>query len=97
MYMHEQREAFFRCTFLSKSTRRTAHVRAWDVGEAVKLFRTELQTEGVDERGTMEVSDFGGSETQRANYRPLLDPPPALPSPSPRRRRSLKPVLPAHD
>jgi hypothetical protein len=68
--MYEQRETFYRCTFQSKRSRRTAHVRAWDLGEAVKLFRTELQTDGVDERGTIEVSDLDGSETQRANYRP---------------------------
>jgi hypothetical protein len=69
--MIEQREGFYRCTFLSPRSRRTAHVRAWDVGEAVQLFRTELQTDGVVERGTIEVSDLDGSATQRARYRPL--------------------------
>jgi hypothetical protein len=69
--MPEMRESFFRCVFSSPRSRRVAHVRAWDVGEAVQLFRTELKADGVDERGAIEVSPFGGSgEGEHADYRP---------------------------
>jgi hypothetical protein len=69
--MNTQRESFFRCILSSPSSRRVAHVRAWDAGEAVKLFRTELRGDGVKERGTIEVSDFDGAhEPIRARYAP---------------------------
>ncbi len=69
--MNAQRESFFRCTFSSESSHRVAHVRAWDAGEAVQLFRTELKVDGVDERGTIEVSDLDGTlEPKRARYTP---------------------------
>ena len=69
--MNAQRESFFRCTFSSETSQRIAHVRAWDAGEAVQLFRTELQGDGVDERGTIEVNDLdGGQVPTRAQYRP---------------------------
>ncbi len=69
--MPVKRESFYRCTFVSPDSRRTAHVSAWDADEAVQLFRTELQTEGVDERGTIEVLRVGdSSEEQHAPYSP---------------------------
>ncbi len=69
--MNAQRESFFRCTFSSGSEQRIAHVRAWDAGEAVQLFRTELRGDGVEERGTIEVSDLdGANEPTRARYTP---------------------------
>lgn len=69
--MRLERESFYRCIFTSPHSRRMAHVRAWDAGEAVQLFRTELKTDGVGERGTIEVIPFRESdEGQRAGYRP---------------------------
>jgi hypothetical protein len=68
--MKAQRESFYRCTFSSPRSRRVAHVRAWDAGEAVQLFRSELRTDGVEERGTIQVTGFSGDEEQRAAYRP---------------------------
>jgi hypothetical protein len=69
--MNTQRESFFRCTFSSGKSQRVAHVRAWDAGEAVQLFRTELKGDGVDERGTIVVNDLEGlREPTRARYAP---------------------------
>lgn len=65
-----QKETFFRCTFSSARSQRVAHVRAWDRRDALQLFRTELQTEGVDERGTIEVEALDGGDPQRSDYRP---------------------------
>jgi hypothetical protein len=67
--MTPKRETFFRCTFSSVRRRRVAHVTAWDAKEAVQLFQAELMTDGVDERGTIEVTTPAGS-TRRAAYRP---------------------------
>ncbi len=69
--MQVKRESFYRCTFESPESRRTAHVSAWDADEAVQLFRSELRTEGVDERGTIEVLRLGdSSDEQHAAYSP---------------------------
>ena len=69
--MNAQRESFFRCTFSSGTSQRIAHVRAWDRGEAVQLFQTELRGDGVDERGTIEVNDLDGEkQPTRARYTP---------------------------
>lgn len=68
--MLARRETFYRCTFESEQSRRTAHVRAWDPGEAVQLFCTELRTDGVEERGTVEVTDLECAHVQKASYRP---------------------------
>jgi hypothetical protein len=68
--MQVKRESFYRCIFTSPRSRRVAHVRAWDVREAVQLFRTELETDGVEERGTIRVLSFDESCEQRASYRP---------------------------
>jgi hypothetical protein len=68
--MQDMRESFYRCVFTSPRSRRVAHVRAWDAGEAVKLFRTELRTDGVEERGTIQVLSFDESSEERAAYRP---------------------------
>jgi hypothetical protein len=64
------RESFYRCTFSSPKSRRVAHVRAWDVSEAVQLFRTELKADGVEERGKILVTGLGGHEEENAAYRP---------------------------
>jgi hypothetical protein len=64
------RESFYRCVFSSPRSRRVAHVRAWDAGEAVQLFRSELKLDGVAERGTIEVFPFGQEEAERGAYRP---------------------------
>lgn len=53
--MAEPRERFFRCTVSSEGTCRTGHVRAWDAEEAAQLFRAELEADGIDARGRIEV------------------------------------------
>ncbi len=68
--MVAQRETFFRCTFTSPGVRRIAHVSAWDDDDAVQLFQAELQGEGVDEAGTIEVVPLTGTSRRRAEYRP---------------------------
>jgi hypothetical protein len=68
--MKMKRESFYRCVFSSPRSQRVAHVRAWDAGEAVQLFRTELKSDGVAERGTIEVFPFGDDEGQVGAYRP---------------------------
>ncbi len=68
--MVAQRETFFRCTFTSSGLRRIAHVSAWDDEDAVQLFQAELQGEGVDEAGTIEVVPLSGNSRRRAEYRP---------------------------
>lgn len=68
MKMH--RESFYRCVFSSPKSRRTAHVRAWDAGEAAQLFKMELKSDGVAERGTIEVFSFGEADAQVGAYRP---------------------------
>ncbi len=68
--MRIKRESFYRCIFTSPRSRRVAHVRAWDAREAVQLFRTELETDGVEERGTIQVLPLDESSEQRAAYRP---------------------------
>jgi hypothetical protein len=68
--MTAHRETFYRCTFTSPRTRMIAHVRAWDAGEAMQLFQTELNTDGVEENGTIEVSNLAGAVSERARYRP---------------------------
>jgi len=70
--MTPKRETFFRCTYSSGRGRRqqVAHVTAWDAREAVQLFEVELRTDGVKERGTIEVTASGGGVTRRAVYRP---------------------------
>jgi len=68
--MNFTRESFYRCVFSSPRSERVAHVRAWDAGEAVQLFRSELASEGVAERGTIRVFSSGEAEARRAPYRP---------------------------
>jgi hypothetical protein len=68
--MKISRESFYRCVFSSPSSERVAHVRAWDAGEAVQLFRSELQSDGVAERGTIRVFTSADGEAERAAYRP---------------------------
>ncbi|HET6438290.1 MAG TPA: hypothetical protein VFG59_09530 [Anaeromyxobacter sp.] len=67
--MRFNRETFYRCIFSSPRSRRIAHVRAWDATEAAQLFKTELRTEGIDERGTIEVFPIGAGEGERSAYR----------------------------
>lgn len=66
--MKMQRESFFRCVFESPKSRRVAHVRAWDADEAALLFKTELASDGVDERGTIEVFPYGDEAAAPAAY-----------------------------
>ncbi len=67
--MSAKRESFYRCVFESPDSRRVGHVSAWDAEEAVQLFRSELRTEGVDERGTIGVLRIGDSgDEQRTAY-----------------------------
>ena len=68
--MKMQRESFYRCVFSSSSSRRVAHVRAWDADEAAQLFRTELRSDGVAERGTIQVFTFGDEAGEAAAYAP---------------------------
>ena len=69
--MQADRESFYRCTFTSPFSRRVAHVRAWDTGEALQLFHTELRADGVDEQGTIEATPFHPTgEPERAEYLP---------------------------
>jgi hypothetical protein len=62
-------DSFFRCVFSSPESERTAHVRAWNASDAVQLFRSELLSDGVEERGTIRVSSFSDDEARRAPYR----------------------------
>jgi len=64
------RESFFTCVFSSPSSRRVGHVRAWDAIEAEALFRAELAADGVEEKGTVDVSPLRAEARQRA---PRLD------------------------
>ncbi len=68
--MKVSRESFYRCVFSSPKEERVAHVRAWDAGEALQLFRSELHSDGVEERGTIRVFGSGDDEPRRAPYRP---------------------------
>jgi hypothetical protein len=68
--MAAQRESLFRCTFSSSGLRRVAHVSAWDHEDAVQLFHAELQGDGVDEAGTIEVEPLAGTSRRLAEYRP---------------------------
>ena len=68
--MKVSRESFFRCVFSSPKSERVAHVRAWDADEAVQLFRSELKSDGVEERGTIQVFPFGDELAGSAAYRP---------------------------
>ena len=62
--MKVQRESVFRCTFSSPDSRFVGHVRAWDADEAAQLFQAELRTDGVEERGTIEVTELGGGAAE---------------------------------
>jgi len=67
--MRIRRESFYRCTFSSPASLRVAHVRAWDADEAAQLFQVELRTDGVDERGEIQVTLLGGGpEEAHAAY-----------------------------
>jgi hypothetical protein len=68
--MKMQRESFYRCVFSSPQSERVAHVRAWDADEAVQLFRSELRSDGVEERGTIRVFPYGEGEAEQGAYRP---------------------------
>lgn len=68
--MKVSRESFYRCVFSSPKSERVAHVRAWDASEAIQLFRSELHSDGVHERGTIRVFTTGDDEARRALYRP---------------------------
>ncbi len=62
--MTVQRESVFRCVFSSELSERVGHIRAWDAEEAVQLFRVELQSDGVQEHGTIRVEGSQGGEME---------------------------------
>ncbi len=64
------RETVYECTYASSTQLRTAHVRAWDAGEAAELFAHELRSEGVSERGNIRASGRGGRGVRRMAYSP---------------------------
>lgn len=68
--MNTTREAVYECIYASATQRRTAHVRAWDVREAVDLFAHELRAEGVAERGKIRVRARGGRSSRDTVYSP---------------------------
>lgn len=63
------RELVFVCTFSSASGARLAHVRAWDLEEALDLYARELRGEGVAERGFLHARSMRGGESRRSRYR----------------------------
>jgi hypothetical protein len=64
------RETLFECTYSSPAVVRTAHVRAWDLGEAVTLFEDELRGDGVSERGEIRARPTRGGRARIFPYRP---------------------------
>ncbi|MFO0585605.1 MAG: hypothetical protein U0229_25255 [Anaeromyxobacter sp.] len=68
--MTVERETLFRCTFSSPVRTTTAHLAAWDAGEAVQLFTDELRGEGVGEKGSIEVAALSGTVKKRAAFKP---------------------------
>lgn len=68
--MGEIREAVYECTYASATRLRMAHVRAWDVREAVELFDHELRADGVAERGSIRVRGSGTGRLGKAVYLP---------------------------
>ncbi len=67
--MNAIREGVFECTYSSSARLRTAHVRAWDAGEAVELFAHELRGDGVTESGTISVRAASDRRPRRSVYR----------------------------
>lgn len=61
MSMNAIREVVYECWYASSAQQRTAHVRAWDLREAVELFAQELRLEGVAEDGRICARAFGAS------------------------------------
>jgi hypothetical protein len=68
--MSTTRETVYECTYASATCLRTAHVRAWDVREAVDLFDHELRADGVAERGSIRVRGAGAQGLRKAVYLP---------------------------
>jgi hypothetical protein len=68
--MNATREAVFECTYASKAQVRTAHVRAWDLQEAVELFAHELRADGVAQRGNIRARARGARRVRKAAYPP---------------------------
>ncbi len=64
------RESFYACTFNSRSERRVAHVRAWDLDEAMELFVAELRSEGIVDAGNLVVTALGGGRRSKARFHP---------------------------
>jgi hypothetical protein len=69
--MTHLRERLFRCEFIGESLRVYAHVRAWDVSDAIGAFVAELRVDGVDATGEILVSPVhGGAPAVKAHYSP---------------------------
>lgn len=69
--MNAIKEALYECIYASAGGLRTAHFMAWDPREAVEQFAHELQAEGVEERGVIQVRARGDRQVRNADY-PLL-------------------------
>ncbi|HYG67924.1 MAG TPA: hypothetical protein VD838_09700 [Anaeromyxobacteraceae bacterium] len=66
--MTAMREVVYECRYASGAEQRIAHVRAWDLREAVELFAEELASDGVAAGGTISAHAFGSSEKSEAAY-----------------------------
>jgi hypothetical protein len=58
--MSTPREKIYRCTLVTRTSRLTGHVRAWDERAAVQLFGEELAVTGVTARGNILVKNLAG-------------------------------------
>ena len=63
------REAVFECTYASAEVVRVAHVRAWDVREAMELFADELRSDGVADGGEIWAHSRSGGKAGTTRYR----------------------------
>jgi hypothetical protein len=63
------REAVFECTYASAEVVKVAHVRAWDVREAMDLFADELRSDGVADGGEIRARPRSGGKAGTARYR----------------------------
>ena len=73
--MVDSREQLFRCDFVAESVHVYAHVRAWDAAEALATFVAELDRDGVNVTGDVEVTPVrGGTPAARGRYSPGRSP-----------------------
>lgn len=66
--MNANREAVFECKYASVAEQRTAHVRAWNLREAIELFAAELHGDGVEERGLITARPLGATDVSQTAY-----------------------------